>query len=184
MKKLTDYFYIITGGPGVGKTSVINELYNYGFQVVSEDAREIIRAQIQSKGEALPWKNKDLYASHMLQASIESYNKTLTNESSVTTFFDRGIPDTICYMNMENIPISKHINNIVKRHIYNPNVFIMPPWKEIYTKDDERKQTWEEAEHTFYKMKEIYLKYNYILHEVPQGTVKQRVRFILNTINY
>lgn len=184
MKKQTDYFYIITGGPGVGKTSVIHELNNYGFQTVPEDARKIIKEQIHSKGEALPWKNKALYANLMLKASVKSYNTMLAIESSDITFFDRGIPDTICYMKMENIPVSEHINSILKRHLYNNNVFIMPPWKEIYTADDERKQTWEEAELTFNKMKETYLKYNYILHEVPKGTIKERARFILNTINY
>ncbi|QQO10398.1 AAA family ATPase [Breznakiella homolactica] len=53
--------YIITGGPGAGKTSVVNELSVRGYKTIPEAAREIIRNQIDTGGDALPWKNKELY---------------------------------------------------------------------------------------------------------------------------
>lgn len=34
-----NYFYVITGGPGVGKTTLLNELKNRGFTVFPEIAR-------------------------------------------------------------------------------------------------------------------------------------------------
>ena len=48
---------------------------------------------------------------------------------------------------------------------YNPIVFILPPWKEIYQTDNERKQDWQEAEHTYFQMKSTYEKYGYGSHK-------------------
>jgi predicted ATPase len=38
--------YIISGGPGVGKTTLINALQKTGFKTVPEGARHIIRKQM------------------------------------------------------------------------------------------------------------------------------------------
>jgi len=34
----THYFIVLTGGPGVGKTTLLNELHKQGFSIVEEDA--------------------------------------------------------------------------------------------------------------------------------------------------
>lgn len=99
-------FFVITGGPGVGKTTLINALGELGYLIVPEAARKIIKEQIQNDGEGLPWKNKIHYAQLMLVASLEAYQLTIDERSSNITFFDRGVLDTICYMKMENISIS------------------------------------------------------------------------------
>lgn len=49
--------YVITGGPGVGKTTLLDALKNKGLVVVPEDARRIIKEQMQANGEGLPWKD-------------------------------------------------------------------------------------------------------------------------------
>lgn len=182
MKLRKDNCYVITGGPGVGKTTLINELAKQNLKIVPENAREIIKQEIDNNGDGLPWKNKAHYAYLMLEAASESYN-TVPNNDSEIYFFDRGILDTICYADMIGLGVSNEMHNLGKNSLYNKKVFILPPWKEIYQTDSERKQTWEEAILTFTKMKETYLKYGYKLIEVPQDTVQNRVDFILNNIN-
>ena len=174
--------YVITGGPGVGKTTLLNALEKQGFRVVTEEARRIIQEQIQMGGEGLPWKNKEYYAQLMLDASLETYQRIVGEAPADTLFFDRGILDAICYMRMENIPVSEEINNLVNTHPYNLKVFILPPWKEIYATDNERKQTWDEAVSTFDNMKQTYLDYGYQVIEVPQGSIEQRCAFIVSHI--
>lgn len=61
--------YIITGGPGAGKTTLINALQKKGFKIVTEDARRIIKEEILIDGNGLPWKNKVFYAQLMAEAS-------------------------------------------------------------------------------------------------------------------
>lgn len=170
--------FVITGGPGVGKTTLINELKDTGFLVVEEDARKIIQQQMLNGSDALPWKNKTLYAQLMLEASVSSYQVIKEMQVSKPVFFDRGILDAICYMNMENIPITSVMKAMAIAHSYASKVFILQPWKEIYQTDNERKQTWEEAVFTFEKMKETYLGYGYEVIEVPKATVGLRRAFI------
>ena len=51
-------FYIITGGPGSGKTSIIEALKNRGFLCVDEVARQIIQEKTKIGGDALHTKIK------------------------------------------------------------------------------------------------------------------------------
>ena len=66
---------------------------------------------------------------------------------------------------------------------YNDHVFILPPWKEIYRTDAERKQDWNEAVFTYNKMIQTYRSFQYNLVEVPKNSIEQRANFILNWIN-
>lgn len=145
-------YYVITGGPGVGKTTLLNELSSKGFKTVPEDARRIIKEQVQTTGDGLPWENNALYAQLMFDASLATYQRVAKETTARIVFFDRGILDTICYMEMEDIPVSEELNNLTNAHPYAQKVFILPPWKEIYELDNERKQTWEEAVYTFDKI--------------------------------
>lgn len=43
---------VITGGPSVGKSTLLNELRKSGFTVVPEQATAVIK-----EGKILPWKN-------------------------------------------------------------------------------------------------------------------------------
>jgi|SRR5690606_7834106 Predicted ATPase len=170
--------FVITGGPGVGKTTLINELNNAGYTVVAEDARKIIQEEMRAKSDGLPWLNKAKYAKLMLETSIKTYIRVCSNRSTDVVFFDRGILDSICYMSMENIPITPETRSKITAYPYADTVFILPPWKEIYVTDNERKQTWKEAVYTFNKMKETYLNYGYKVIEVPKCGVDKRRKFI------
>lgn len=175
-------FYVITGGPGVGKTTLLNELSRYGFQIVPEEARRIIQEQIGKEGNGLPWKDKELYAKLMLQASVKTYKETSLCPHFESIFFDRGILDAFCYLEMEHISLSEDLDTIARENRYHQNAFILPPWQEIYKTDSERKQSWDEALSTFYKMKETYLKYNYEIIEIPKDSPINRCKFILDKI--
>ena len=88
-------FFILTGGPGAGKTTVLEELNKHGFRCAPEVARQIIQEQVCRGGKALPWEDRELYTGLMLQRSIDSYRDCTLALGPV--FFDRGIPDTLSY---------------------------------------------------------------------------------------
>ncbi|MBO9593580.1 MAG: AAA family ATPase [Niabella sp.] len=182
-----DHFYIFTGGPGSGKTTLLTALEGPHFQVVPEVARQIIREQMAAEGTALPWKDQELYTRMMLKRSVESYMVTLKkaqHNPDMFFFFDRGIPDTLCYATLTGRGISADMGEAAWTHRYNPTVFMLPPWKAIYTTDTERKQSWEEAVFTYEQLKATYTRYRYQVVEVPTGTIQQRCRFILNNLGY
>lgn len=170
--------YIITGGPGVGKTTVIEGLKARGFYCVDEVARQIIKTQMESGGNALPWGDIPEYTQLMLSRSIETYIENRKNAE--ITFFDRGIPDTLAYAHLTGLEIFPGLTEAAERYRYNLTVFILPPWTEIYQTDKERKQSFREAVDTYEMMKKIYAECGYRLIEVPKLENKKRIDFILS----
>ncbi|PTT41170.1 ATPase, partial [Chryseobacterium sp. HMWF028] len=161
-----------------------DELNKNGMITVPEEGRRIIKEQMESGGEGLPWMNKELFAHMMFEESVKTYLKINQIIRSKPVFFDRGILDTLGYMRLENIPVPESIKTKAGEMVYHHNAFILPPWKEIYENDPERKQTFEKAILTFECMKDIYLEYGYNLIEVPKAAVENRARFVLDTISY
>lgn len=177
MKKSIRNYYVLTGGPGTGKTSLLTLLAEKGFPCIPEVAREIIKEQVLNRGSALPWADKEAYANRMWSESLCSYKLTLQRFENEVVFFDRGLLDRICYMEMEDIKISQEIQDDLSSALYK-KVFILPPWEEIYVTDSERKQSWAEALETFESMKKVYEKYGYETIEVPKLSIAERVQFI------
>jgi len=181
-KLLREDFIIITGGPSAGKTTLLNEIQRNGYNYVPEVAREIIQSQVSSDSDALPWKNVLKYRDLMLNKSIESYLSALPNPPIEKLFFDRGIPDTLAYSHLINVPVSEKLESGVQEYRYNKQVFILPPWEEIYKTDNERIQDFEEAVATYEIILRTYKKLDYELIEVPKIDVKQRANFIFNIL--
>ncbi|QNL52656.1 AAA family ATPase [Olivibacter sp. SDN3] len=177
MIKYNPYFFILTGGPGAGKTSVVNELHKQFFTTVTETGRYIIKEQLVSGGEALPWKNRLLFAHQMLQA--EKVNYLLNYPAQQPVIFDRGIPDVLGYLQLSRLYLDPPVEEAVLHYRYNKHVFIFPPWKTIYQNDQERKQDYLTAVDTYLTMKEIYDKAGYKLIEVPKRDITTRTAFIM-----
>jgi predicted ATPase len=176
-------FYVITGGPGVGKTTLLKELQNRNYEIVPEIARELIKEQQIKNGEALPWKDKNLYKKIMFDRSINSFeqtNRSVDNEKPI--FFDRGFLDAICYAELIQSEISERMKTYAKNWRYNKSVFMLPPWRGIYETDNERKQDWNEAVITFEKMSETYKNYEYNIVEIPKISITERADFVLEFI--
>jgi predicted ATPase len=173
-------YYVITGGPGVGKTTLLHELEKRNYRCMPEAARRIIQEQMAQNGDALPWKNTLRYKELMLEGSVSLY---LQADPAIITFFDRGIPDVMAYAELTGLTVTDKLTSAITSYRYNPTVFILPPWKEIYETDNERKQTWEEAVATFDVMKQTYSACGYTLTEVPPLPVAARADFILRPIS-
>lgn len=176
MKK--DNFFIITGGPGMGKTSLINALGERGFTCVPETGRDIIRQQVATAGNALPWGNRQEFARLMFEQSISDFQQQAALLTPV--FFDRGIADTIGYLQLCSLPVPAAMRDAAALYRFNKKVFLTPPWKAIYEQDSERKQSFEEAVRTYNMMVSTYQQLNYELLILPASTVAERIAFILS----
>ena len=174
-------FYIITGGPGVGKTTLLRELENRNFTCVDETAREIIREQVLTSGQALPWKDSDLYLKLMFERSVEAFRKSEKQERGII-FFDRAIPDSLTYAEIIGSSQSESMEFYAWNFRYNPKVFFLQPWKEIYETDEERKQSWEEAVFSAKLNASVYQRFGYTIVEVPNVSVQERADFVLKNI--
>jgi len=171
-------FFVLTGGPGSGKTSIIEALHRAGYARFRESGRRIIRAQVAARGRALPWDDRFLFAELMLRSDMRCYRRAEKLTSRV--FFDRGIVDVVGYLRLVGLSIPKHIQDAVEMFRYNRIAFVAPPWKEIYERDKERKQDFAEAVRTYATMVATYLDSGYEVLEIPRDSIERRMRFVLD----
>lgn len=167
--------FVLSGGPGAGKTTILNILAKRGYKCVEESGRAIIQTQVDISGPILPWKDPIAYATADHMTSMLNFRNTNPQE---LTFFDRGIIDPIGFLNLMSEKIPPYFSRAAKKFRYNKIVFIVPPWEEIYLKDNERKQDFGEAVATFHMMKEAYTKFEYDIVEVPIDSPQNRATFI------
>ncbi len=171
---------VITGGPGSGKTTLINELVCRNYTCIPEISRQIT-LQAREKGiEYLFLEDPLLFSKLLLEGREKQYLEAININSDVI-FFDRGLPDIHAYMNYYNTEYSEIYLKKSKEYIYN-TIFLLPPWKEIYSTDNERHESFALAIDIYQHLKDAYTNLGYLIIEVPIGTVKDRVDFILKKL--
>jgi predicted ATPase len=171
---------VITGGPGTGKSTVIEALEKRNYTCMPEISRAVT-LDAQKKGiEQLFLTKPLLFSELLLEGRIQQYLEADKNNSNLI-FFDRGIPDVHAYMNYISIDYPKIY--IEKSNLYRyQHIFLMPPWEEIYISDNERYENFEQALAIHNHLERTYKKLNYPIIEVPTGTVETRLEFILSAI--
>jgi predicted ATPase len=117
----------------------------------------------------------------MLERSIASYRKHIGADSII--FFDRGIPDTLCYARLTGLTLEDEILAACSMYRYAQQIFLAPPWREIYAIDAERKQTYDEAVRTYELMVEAYEDCGYQVVEIPRTDPAQRANFIVGMLS-
>jgi Predicted ATPase len=173
-------FFIITGGPGSGKSTLIAELIARGHAALPEAGRAIIRGQVAIGGSALPWADRRAFAELMLAWELRSHREAAALKGPV--FFDRGVPDVVGYLRFCGLEVPGHITRAAEIFRYNRRVFFAPPWKDIYRRDEERKQSWAEALATAESMIEVYTTLGYEIYRLPFAPVNDRADFMLELI--
>jgi len=168
-------FFVFTGGPGVGKTALLRHLEGLGELVVEENARAVIRENLASGGSAVPWIDGRAFVDQTTARDIADFDR-LAHETR-RVFFDRGIADN--YRSNGSAPSGELIEALRTRR-YNHQVFVFPPWREIYETDAERKQDWDEAEATFSKVLSDLPELGYTPIIVPRADLATRAAFVLS----
>ena len=130
-----DRFYVITGGPGSGKSTLVEALVRQGVTAMPEAGRAIIQDQLAIGGEALPWRDRSAFAELMLSWEMRSYREALKRTGTVV--FDRGVPDVVGYLRLCGLPVPPRMVKAAEVFRYSRCVFIAPPWLEIYAQDAE-----------------------------------------------
>lgn len=172
--------FVLTGGPGSGKSTLIEAFAAAGFPIAAEAGRAVIRDQMAIDGRALPWIDPLLFAEMMLARDLQSHAEHAGRDGPA--FFDRGIPDVIGYLALAGVPVPDHMRKAAALYRYNGHVFVCPPWPEIFTQDRERRQTPEEAERTYVAMTRTYADCGYCLIEVPRTKTAARRQFVLDAL--
>lgn len=171
---------VVTGGPGSGKTSLIEALAAAGHATSPEAGRAVIRRQQAIDGQALPWRDRALFAELMLDRELEAHARA--EDATGPVFFDRGVPDVVGYLALCGLPVPPHVERAARDVRYDRRVFIAPVWPEIFAQDAERRQDLDEAQRTFDAMAAAYPRFGYEVVELPRVPVAERLAFVLSRL--
>src|SRR5262249_1318360 len=82
---------VISGCSGGGKSTLLAELAARGHHVFEEPGRQIVKEQLASGGDGLPWRDPGKFANLCIERSIENLQKAAMFHGLV--FFDRSLLD-------------------------------------------------------------------------------------------
>jgi len=172
---------VITGGPGTGKSSVISNLESKGHYCFNEVSRQIT-LEAQKQGiDQLFLDDPLLFSEKLLEARIKQHQNA-QEPSGKLVFLDRGIPDVVAYLDYFGTAYPLKFRDACNDHKYN-RIFLMPPWDEIYETDNERYESFEQAQNLYEYLKKAYITFGYQPIEVPKQSIENRSNFILNNLD-
>ena len=171
---------IITGGPGTGKTSLIEELKKNNFKCFDEISREITLKYREKGIEQLFLSDPKLFSQELLNGRIQQFNNSI-NLQADCEFFDRGIPDIIAYLNFKKVDLSKKILKSIDKYRYDM-IFLLEPWEDIYSSDIIRYESFDQVITIDSYIKYAYKEFGYNPIIVPKDNIKNRIDFIINSL--
>ena len=180
-KNVQKEIVVIIGGPGTGKTTIIDGLLSMGYCCYPEISREVTMEAKKQGIEQLFLENPLLFSELLLEGRKKQYQNAIL-ESHEIVFLDRGIPDVLAYMHYIGDSYPAFFDVACREHQYT-KIFILPPWEEIYVSDEERYENYEQAKLIYNHLTETYQNYGYSLIEVPKASVEKRIHFILEAIS-
>ncbi|MDP6922615.1 MAG: ATP-binding protein [Lutibacter sp.] len=171
---------VITGGPGTGKSTVIEELARRQYTCMPEISRAVTLEAQKAGTKQLFLTDPLLFSKRLLEGRVNQYFEAEKSQETLV-FFDRGIPDIHAYMNYLGVEYPDTYLKNSKAFRYD-HVFVMPPWEKIYTSDNERYENFEQALAIHNHLERSYQELGYTITEVPIGTADKRTDFILETV--
>lgn len=170
----------ITGGPGTGKSSIINELKKRGFHCFDEISRQVTLEARREGIEQMFLTKPLLFSEKLLEGRKSQFEEARTSNENLI-FLDRGLPDVLAYMDYIGDKYPEYFIETCESHIYN-KVFTLAPWESIFTSDNERYENFEQSEIIHSHLISTYKRFGYDLIDVPFDSIEKRTDFILESI--
>ena len=171
--------FIISGGPGTGKTSIIKEL-SKKFKVLPESARAVGENDARFMGKSVKEINQQEFQDAIFEFQKKEIENLVKDEGEVI-FSDRGLGDALAYCCVRKLKVSKKMLDYTKKFKY-AGVFVLD-FLDNYVRDTLRQESKEEQEKIHEMIIETYKELGYKPIIVPFMSVEERVRFILSKIN-
>ena len=113
----------ISGGPGVGKSSLIEELKKRGYQVVPETSTMLIKEAL-AQGKENPAKDQSIFGPQVLHQQKEQERSV---DSARLTFFDRSFIDGAFYYDYFAGNVPQEQKDAIAYHAYDLAFFLDIP---------------------------------------------------------
>jgi predicted ATPase len=175
-----DFFVVISGCSGGGKSSLMHELAADGYRVFAEPGRQIVKEQNFIGGDGIPGRNVLKFVE--LCVSRAMHNMIMAADTSSYVFFDRSIVDNVNGLQRMPGGAPPHLIRAMETFRYAKKVFMTPPWPELFRTDAERTHSYEVAVAEYETLVPAYEQLGHEVIVLPKTSVKERVDFILKEL--
>lgn len=169
--------HLLIGGPGSGKSTLINSIETAGYPVFHEISRDVIKQAQQLGIEQLFLTDPLAFSNKLLAGRIAQFK----NAQPGHQFYDRGIPDIPAYHKFTGDTIPQEYIDASNTYTYD-TVFFLPPWEGIYQSDSERYESYKQAVEISTILLNFYKDLGYYPIVIPTGTVEERFTYLMTHI--
>ncbi len=170
-------WYVLTGGPCAGKTTILHELKKKGYVTVPEVARAYIDREL-SLGKTIEEIRADepQFQRNLIQMKIDA-EKELSPDA--IAFFDRGMHDSEAYLKAQGVSPTPFLLEAMGNSMYQ-KVFLFEMLPLV--QDGARTESPELAAKLHQLLGESYEAAGMPVIPVPVMSIKERLDFILNNL--
>jgi len=171
-------WYVITGGPSTGKTTLLAELEKRGFETIPEAARAVID-RAAGRGISVEQLRADECG---FQEEVAKLKDEIGSEIDADriVFFDRGMQDTEAYMQYYGFEMSPATKKMMEDYSYRL-VFLLenlPFYEEDYARTEDENFSIAIRQLLY----DVYSNHGMRPICVPAMSVEERASFIINEI--
>ena len=170
-------WYVVTGGPSSGKTTLVNRLAELGYQTAVEDARHYLDLQ-RLEGHSV----EEVRARHR-EFQLAVLKMQIANEARFgpedLVFFDRAIPDSIAYYRFLSLKPDPLLKTALKHNHYR-KAFVL----DLLELHPDYARTEDEAEqHRLHALiLQAYHEQGIEIVKVPVLPIDERVQYVLDRL--
>jgi len=167
---------VLSGCSGGGKSTLLSELARRGFSTVPEPGRRIVEAEMRGDGGALPWVDLAAFARRAIEMARS--DRLVPDAATGWVFFDRGLVDAA--VALEYATSQPAVTILEQSRRYHRQVFLTPPWPEIFITDNARRHRLEDAIAEYDRLVAAYGALGYETAILPKVGVGERADFVLH----
>ncbi|WP_372573752.1 AAA family ATPase [Ruegeria jejuensis] len=161
---------VLSGCSGGGKSTLLREMARRGYATIPEPGRRIIAEERQSGGQALPWRDPAAFCHRAIEMAIEDAARAIGDP----VIFDRSALDALIWFDRTGTELAQTTRDRVLRIGYDRQIYLTPPWPEIFETDDDRKHGMADALAEFEALCDRLPQYGFETILVPKQPVLAR----------
>ncbi|NJL83415.1 MAG: AAA family ATPase [Chloroflexaceae bacterium] len=169
--------YVLTGGPGAGKTTLVNYLASIGEATLAEAAADLIREQM-ALGIQFPNLEPDFEVNVL---KLQLHRELKINPALPRIFLDRGLLDALAYYQLfqkRQSPLMESITQRMKQEKVYMKVFLIEHQGLMKT-TSVRTETIKQALLLEKLQEENYKTLGYDVIRIPFDAIKSRIQMLL-----